>query len=84
MNRAALAADVEGLAFLVLNNLNHAGITGEAARGLQGQGRAILMLAAACAAVTQGLSINMHDDLMTITAAQRLSAMRQKAFGDPS
>ncbi len=65
---ASLAAHVQRLAILVLDEGDEAGVAGEAAGSLGGDGRAVFDLAAAGGAVAHGLGGDVHDDLLAIGA----------------
>ena len=77
-----LAADVERLAALVLDDAHHARVAGEAPRRLGGDGRAVLELAATRSALLERIHINVHDDLLALAARERRGAVREIALGE--
>src|SRR5688572_7531531 len=80
---AGPAADVQRLAFLVFDDRDQTGITGEPSDRLRGDCRTLFQLAAPGMVVLQGLDIDMNDDLIAVAARQLLVAGGEVALRDP-
>ncbi len=76
-----LSTDIERLALLILEDDDQAGIAGQPSRGLGRNGQAVLQLAAAGMTVLQCLGVDMHDDLLALSASEFLRARAQEALG---
>lgn len=79
---AHLATDIERLAALVLDDLDHARIAGKAARGLDRDRRTVLDLATTGRPIAQSALVHVHDDLVTVPAVQGLGTVLQEALGE--
>jgi hypothetical protein len=75
------AADAKGFAVLVLDDGNNARVARESARSFCRDVRAVLDLASARASRLQRFHVDVHDDLMFVTAAHGSSAVLQEALG---
>ncbi len=79
---AGLACHVERLALRILEDAHDAAVTGEAPGRLHGQCRTVLQLATAGLTGVQRLEVDVHDDLVALTAVQRGGPLLQETLRD--
>ena len=83
-NRARLAADIERFTVSVFDDPHDTGVAREPAGRFGGKARPLVELTAPRGPMLQRLGIDVHDDLLTLTALERGRAVGHEALrNDP-